>query len=242
MPTEIHEYRLLNTENTDGGGGGNNIPTPGLRSRNEKKINPGLNRVNNVNRLFEWNYCIKEIMVNFDVVPTRMQPLTITFVCRVTEELPFFPWLSSANSEPEGSSLSQSHQKNVTRVTSHTSLSVGLFACCPRLKCHSREDDHRILIETSSCNLQLVFSELIMRDFHAMSPQVVFTLLTLFLLWTGLFRKSFLLEKVFCWAIIGLTPFFMAGVFYVTVSQMIAGRTVFTVPCYINATQARPNY
>ena len=43
----------------------------------------------------------------------------------------------------------------------------------------SGDDDQSILIETSSCNLQF-FSELIttqLRDFHMVSPQVVFTLL-----------------------------------------------------------------
>ena len=42
----------------------------------------------------------------------------------------------------------------------------------------SPEDHQSILIETSSCNLQF-FSELIsqLRDFHMVSPQVVFTLL-----------------------------------------------------------------
>ena len=44
---------------------------------------------------------------------------------------------------------------------------------------HPPEDDQSILIETSSCNLQF-FSELTttqLRDFHMVSPQVVFTLL-----------------------------------------------------------------
>ncbi|XP_071798172.1 uncharacterized protein [Asterias amurensis] len=52
--------------------------------------------------------------------------------------------------------------------------------------------------------------------------------------------KLFLLETVVCWLIMGLTPLIMATVLYVTVSEMVAGRTVFTVPCYVNATLAHP--
>ena len=46
------------------------------------------------------------------------------------------------------------------------------------------EADQSMLIELSSCNLQF-FSELIttqLRDFHMVSPQVVFTLLNISLL------------------------------------------------------------
>ncbi|XP_033637635.1 amino acid transporter AVT1A-like [Asterias rubens] len=52
--------------------------------------------------------------------------------------------------------------------------------------------------------------------------------------------KLFLLETFVCWLIMGLTPLIMATVLYVTVSEMVAGRTVFTVPCYVNATLAHP--
>ena len=49
----------------------------------------------------------------------------------------------------------------------------------------SPDDDQIILIETSSCNLQF-FSELIttqLRDFHMVSPQVVFTYYLFFQNW-----------------------------------------------------------
>ena len=56
---------------------------------------------------------------------------------------------------------------------------------CYYIYLHSPEDDQSILIETSSCNLQF-FSELIttqLRDFHMVSPQVVFPYLYIYLRW-----------------------------------------------------------
>ena len=64
------------------------------------------------------------------------------------------------------------------RTISEDSSSQSVFGQSKSLKCTYPipQDDQSILIETSSCNLQF-FSELIttqLREFHTVSPQVVF--------------------------------------------------------------------
>ena len=76
-------------------------------------------------------------------------------------------------------------------------------AASPRVR-HSPDDDHSILIETSSCNLQF-FSELIttqLRDFHMVSPQVVFSL-PIFL--TMQSYKFYLKPSCFSWTSVAST-------------------------------------